>query len=71
MKKCGLFVVVTIVIGIISFLSSLFSVCIGIMVTNSKEGQDLINDAAKKAGLHIIGSNKKTSVTNEIGFKAY
>ena len=71
MKKCGLFVGVTIVIGIISFLSSLFSVCIGIMVTNSKEGQDLINNAAKEAGLHIIGSNKKTSATNEIGFKAY
>ena len=71
MKKCGLFVVVTIVIGIISFLSSLFSVCIGIMITHSKEGQDLINDAAKESGLHIIGSNKKTSTTNEIGFKAY
>lgn len=71
MKKCGLFVVVTIVIGIISFLSSLFSVSIGIMITNSKEGQDLINEAAEKAGLHIIGSNKKTSTTNEIGFKAY
>ena len=71
MKKCGLFVVVTIVIGIISFLSSLFSVCVAIMVTNSKEGQDLINEAAKEAGLHIIGSNKKTSTTNEIGFKAY
>lgn len=70
-KKCGLFVVVTIVIGIISFLSSLFSVCIGIMITNSKEGQDLINEAAKESGLHIIGSNKKTSTTNEIGFKAY
>ena len=71
MKKCGLFVVVTIVIGIISFLSSLFSVCIGIMITHSKEGQDLINEAAKGTGLHIIGSNKKTSTTNEIGFKAY
>ena len=69
MKKCGLFVVVT--IGIISFLSSLFSVCIGIMITHSKEGQDLINDATKKSGLHFIGSNKKTSATNEIGFKAY
>ena len=71
MKKCGLFVVVTIVIGIISFLSSLFSVCIGIMITHSKEGQDLINEAAKGTSLHIIGSNKKTSATNEIGFKAY
>ena len=71
MKKCGLFVVVTIVIGIISFLSSLFSVCIGIMITNSKEGQDLINDAAEESGLHFIGSNKKTYTTNEIGFKAY
>ena len=71
MKKCGLFVVVTIVIGIISFLSSLFSVSIGIMTTHSKEGQDLINEAAKRTGLHIIGSNKKTSTTNEIGFKAY
>lgn len=71
MKKCGLFVVVTIVIGIISFLSSLFSVSIGIMITHSKEGQDLINDAAKGTGLHIIGSNKKTYTTNEIGFKAY
>ena len=71
MKKCGLFIVVTIVIGIISFLSSLFSVSIGIMITNSKEGQDLINEAAKGTGLHIIGSNKKTSTTNEIGFKAY
>ena len=71
MKKCGLFVGVTIVIGIISFLSSLFSVWIGIMITNSKEGQDLINEAAKGTGLHIIGSNKKTSTTNEIGFKAY
>ena len=71
MKKCGLFVVVTIVIGIISFLSSLFSVCVGIMITQSKEGQDLINEAAKGAGLHIIGSNKKTSASNEIGFKAY
>ena len=71
MKKCGLFVVVTIVIGIIGFLSSLFSVSIGIMITNSKEGQDLIKEAAKGTGLHIIGSNKKTSTTNEIGFKAY
>lgn len=71
MKKCGLFVVVTIVIGIIGFLSSLFSVCIGIMITHSKEGQDLINDVAKESGLHFIGSNKKTSTTNEIGFKAY
>ena len=71
MKKCGLFVVVTIVIGIISFLSSLFSVGIGIMITHSKEGQDLINDAAKESCLHIIGSNKKTYTTNEIGFKAY
>lgn len=71
MKKCGLFVVVTIVIGIISFLSSLFSVCVGIMVTHTKEGQDAINDAAKESGLHFIGSNKKTSTTNEIGFKAY
>lgn len=71
MKKCGLFVVVTIVIGIISFLSSLFSVSVGIMITHSKEGQDLINEAAKGTGLHIIGSNKKTSATNEIGFKAY
>ena len=71
MKKCGLFVVVTIVIGIISFLSSLFSVCVGIMVTHSKEGQDLIDEAAKRTGLHIIGSNKKISTTNEIGFKAY
>ena len=41
------------------------------MITHSKEGQDLINDAAKEAGLHIIGSNKKTYTTNEIGFKAY
>ena len=71
MKKCGLFVVVTIVIGIISFLSSLFSVCVGIMVIHTKEGQDLINNAAKETGLHFIGSNKKTSTTNEIGFKAY
>ena len=71
MKKCGLFVVVTIVIGIISFLSSLFSVCVGVMITHTKEGQDFINDAAKESGLHIIGSNKKTSTTNEIGFKAY
>ena len=71
MKKCGLFVVVTIVIGIIGFLSSLFSVCVGIMVTHTKEGQDLINDAAKKVDLHFIGSNKKTYTTNEIGFKAY
>ena len=71
MKKCGLFVVVTIVIGIICFLSSLFSVCIGVMITHSEEGQDLINDAAKESGLHFIGSNKKTSTTNEIGFKAY
>lgn len=71
MKKCGLFVVVTIVIGIISFLSSLFSVCLGIMITHSKEGQDLINDAAKESGLHIIDSNKKISTTNQIGFKAY
>lgn len=71
MKKCGLFVVVTIVIGIIGFLSSLFSVCVGIMIAHTKEGQDFINDAAKEAGLHFIGSNKKTSTTNEIGFKAY
>ena len=71
MKKCSLFVVVTIVIGIIGFLINLFSVCVGIMVTHTKEGQDLINDAAKEAGLHFIGSNKKTSTTNEIGFKAY
>lgn len=71
MKKCGLFVVVTIVIGIISFLSSLFSVCVGIMITHSKEGQDLINETAKETGLHFIDSNKKSSTTNEIGFKAY
>lgn len=71
MKKCGLFVVATIVIGIISFLSSLFSVCVGIMITHSKEGQDFINDAAEEAGLHVIDSNKKISTTNEIGFKAY
>ena len=71
MKKCGLFVVVTIVIGIIGFLSSLFSVCIGIMITHTKEGQDLINETVKETDLHFIGSNKKTSTTNEIGFKAY
>ena len=71
MKKCGLFVVVTIVFGIISLLINLFSVCVGIMITHSKEGQDLINEAAEGAGLHIIGSNKKISTTNEIGFKAY
>lgn len=71
MKKCGLFVVVTIVIGIIGFLINLFSVCVGIMLTHTKEGQDIINDAAKESGLHFIGSNKKTSTTNEIGFKAY
>ena len=71
MKKCGLFVVVTIVFGIISLLINLFSVSVGIMITHSKEGQDLINEAAKGTGLHIIGSNKKTSTTNEIGFKAY
>ena len=71
MKKCSLFVVVTIVIGIIGFLINLFSVCVGIMVTHTKEGQDLINESANKVGLHFIGSNKKTSTTNEIGFKAY
>ena len=71
MKKCGLFVAVTIVIGIIGFLSSFFSVCIGIMITHTKEGQDLINETAKEVDLHFIGSNKKTSTTNEIGFKAY
>lgn len=71
MKKCGLFVVVTIVIGIIGFVINLFSVCVGIMITHTKEGQDRINAAAKEAGLHFIGSNKKTSTTNEIGFKAY
>lgn len=71
MKKCGLFVVATIVIGIICFLTNLFSVCVGIMVTHTKEGQDVINDAAKESGLHFIGSNSKTSTTNEIGFKAY
>ena len=71
MKKCGLFVVVTIVIGIIGLLINLFSVCVGIMITHTKEGQDLINETAKESGLHFIGSNKKTSTTNEIGFKAY
>jgi D-alanyl-lipoteichoic acid acyltransferase DltB (MBOAT superfamily) len=72
MKKCGLFVVVTIVIGIIGLLINLFSVCVGIMITHTKEGQDLINDTAKEYGLHFIGSNKKKiSTTNEIGFKAY
>ena len=71
MKKCGLFVVVTIVFGIIGFFINLFSVCVGIMVAHTKEGQDLINNAANEVGLHFIGSNKKTSTTNEIGFKAY
>lgn len=71
MKKCGLFVVVTTVIGIIGLLINLFSVCVGIMITHTKEGQDLINETAKEHGLHFIGSNKKTSTTNEIGFKAY
>ncbi len=71
MKKCGLFVVATIVIGIVGLLINLFSVCVGIMITHTKEGQDLINETANESGLHFIGSNKKTSTTNEIGFKAY
>ena len=71
MKKCGLFVVATIVIGIIGLLINLFSVCVGIMITHTKEGQDLINETVTENGLHFIGSNKKTSTTNEIGFKAY
>ena len=66
MKKCGLFVVVTMVIGIIGLLINLFSVCVGIMITHTKEGQDLINETAKERGLHFIGSNSKTSTTNEI-----
>ena len=71
MKKCGLFVVVTIVIGIIGLLINLFSVCVGVMITHTKEGQDLINETANNVGLHFIGSNKKTSASNEIRFKAY
>lgn len=66
MKKCGLFVVVTIVIGIIGLLINLFSVCVGIMITHTKEGQDLIKENAEEVGLHFIGSNKKTSTTNKI-----
>lgn len=59
MKKCGLFVVVTIVIGIIGFVINLFSVCCGIMITHTKEGQDIIKESANIVGLHYIGSNKK------------
>lgn len=65
MKKCGLFVVVTIVIGIIGLLINLFSVCVGIMITHTKEGQDLIKENAEENGLHYIGSNKKTYFYNE------
>lgn len=72
MKKCGLFVVATIVIGIIGFVINLISVCFGIIITHTKEGQDIINESANEFGLHYIGSDKKkTSTTNEIGFKAY
>ena len=71
MKKCGLFVVVTIVIGIISFLSSLCGGCIGYCLVNTEEGREKFEDRFNKSGLHFIGSNKKTSTTNEIGFKAY
>ena len=71
MKKCGLFVVVTIVFGIIGLFINLFSVCVGIMLAHTKEGQDLRNNTANEVGLHFIGSNKKTYSTNEIGFKAY
>lgn len=66
MKKCGLFVVVTIVFGIIGLFINLFSVYLGIMVTHTKEGQNLINDVANELGWHFIGSNKKISTTNEI-----